>query len=120
MSHVSYVPKLSMHLMSVSQLIDFDCQVVFDRTSCRMQDRSGVVIGVDQRRSGVYTLESLNLSPTAASALHCHVVVLDFHQWHHRLGHLCPSRLSSLISHGCLGIVSPRTDVIYHGCKLGK
>ena len=33
---VSHVPRLSMSLMSVSQLTDFDCQVVFDHTSCRV------------------------------------------------------------------------------------
>ena len=49
---VSYVPRLSMSLMSVSQLTDFDCQVVFDRTSCRVQDRSGAVIGVGRRIVG--------------------------------------------------------------------
>ena len=33
---VSHVPGLSMSLMFVSQLTDFDCQVIFDRTSCRV------------------------------------------------------------------------------------
>ena len=58
---VSHVPRLLMSLMSVSQLTDFDCQVIFDRTSCRVQDRSGTVIGAGRRHSGVYALESLHL-----------------------------------------------------------
>ena len=58
---VSHVPHLSMSLMSVNQLTDFDCQVIFDRTSCRVQDHSGTVIGVGRRHSGVYSLESLHL-----------------------------------------------------------
>ena len=53
---VSYIPRLSMSLMSVSQLTDLDCQVIFHRTSCRVQDRSGVVIGAGRRHSGVYAL----------------------------------------------------------------
>ena len=53
---VSHVPGLSMSLMSVSQLNDFDCQVIFDRTSCRVQDRIGVVLGAGRRHSGVYLL----------------------------------------------------------------
>ena len=77
---VSYVPRLSMNLMSVSQLTDFDCHVVFDRSSCCVQDRSGAVIGVGRRYSGVYILESLRLPSTVASALHCYGAILDFHQ----------------------------------------
>jgi hypothetical protein len=30
----------------------------------------------------------------------------SFQQWHHRLGHLCGSRLSSLVHCGLLGPVS--------------
>ena len=63
---VSHIPRLSMSLMSVSQLTDLDCQVIFDRTSCRVQDRSGVVIGAGRRHSGVYALDSLHLSSSSA------------------------------------------------------
>ena len=84
-----------------------------------MQDRSGAVIGVSRRHSGVYALESLRLPFSPAPVSYCHVV-LDFHQWHHHLGHLCPCRLSSLISSGSLGVVSPMSDIVCCGCKLGK
>ena len=50
----------------------------------------------------------------------CHDAALPHQQWHHRLGHLSPARMSTLISQGSLGAVSPRTDVICFGCKLGK
>ena len=103
---VSHVPRLSMSLMSVSQLTDFDCQVIFDRTSCRVQDHSGIVIGAGRRHSGVYALESLHLPPSFRSTHLCHAAVLSHHLWHHRLGHLCPSRMSSLVSHGVLGALS--------------
>jgi hypothetical protein len=36
---VSLVPKLSMNLISVGQLTDIHCIVVFDDTSCFVQDR---------------------------------------------------------------------------------
>ena len=65
-------------------------------------------------------LDSLRLPSSPTPISHCHVVVLPFHQWHHRLGHLCLSRLSSFVSRGSLGVVSLRTDVVYCGCKLGK
>ena len=67
---------------------------------------------------GVYVLESLQLPTTPV--LSCHAAVLPYHQWHHRLGHPCPSRLSSLVGRGSLGAVSPKTTVVCHGCKLGK
>ena len=108
-----------MSLMSVSQLTDLGCQVIFD-SSCRVQDRSGKVIGVGRRHSGVYTLDSLRLPLSPTPVAHCHAAVLPSHQWHHRLGHPCPSRLSFLIRRGSLGAVSPRSDAVCHGCKLGK
>ena len=103
---VSHVPRLSMSLMSVSQLTDFDCQVIFDRTFCCVQDRSRTVIGVGRRHSGVYALESFHLPLSSGSAHLCHAAVLSHHQWHHRLGHLCPSRMLSLVNQGVLGALS--------------
>jgi hypothetical protein len=44
----------------------------------------------------------------------------SFAQWHHCLGHLCCSRLSTLIKSGCIGHTS--VESIFHckGCKLRK
>ena len=117
---VSHVPRLSMSLMSVSQLTDYGCQVVFDSFSCRVQDRSGTVIRAGRRHSGVYMLDSLRLPSSSAPVTHCHAAVLPFYQWHYRLGHPCPSRLSFLVRSGRLGAVSPQFDVVCHGYKLGK
>jgi len=43
-----------------------------------------------------------------------------FAMWHHRLGHLCGSRLSTLISSGCLGNTSVESSFQCKGFKLGK
>ena len=52
-------------------------------------------------------------SPTSASS--------SFAQWHHRLGHLCGSRLSALVHRGVLGNVSGDVSLDQcQGCKLGK
>jgi hypothetical protein len=45
----------------------------------------------------------------------------SFQQWHHRLGHLCGSRLSSLLRRGLLGPVSGDVSLQgCQGCRLGK
>ncbi|KAH7665923.1 RNA-directed DNA polymerase protein [Dioscorea alata] len=117
---VSHVPRLSMNLMSVSQLTDHNCQVIFYRTSCRVQDHSGMVIGAGRRHNGVYVLDSLHLPSSTRLVHQCHAAILSHHMWHHRLGHLCPTRMSSLVRLGVLGAVSPSSDVVCLGCKLGK
>jgi hypothetical protein len=48
------------------------------------------------------------------------VHVASFAQWHHRLGHLCGSRLSTLIKSGCLGHTSSESSFHCKGCHLGK
>uniref|UniRef100_M8C2B7 Retrovirus-related Pol polyprotein from transposon TNT 1-94 n=1 Tax=Aegilops tauschii TaxID=37682 RepID=M8C2B7_AEGTA len=41
-------------------------------------------------------------------------------QWHHRLGYICVSRLSSLVRQGLLGSVSGDVSLHYNGCRFGK
>ena len=46
---------------------------------------------------------------------------LTLAQWHHRLGHLCASCLSTLVRRGLLGSVSGRESLDQcQGCRLGK
>ena len=79
-SSILHAPRLSISLMSVSQLTDFNCQVIFDRTSCRVQDRNRTVIGVGRRHSGVYALESLHLPSSSVPVCHYHAAILSYHQ----------------------------------------
>jgi hypothetical protein len=45
----------------------------------------------------------------------------SFAQWHHRLGHLCGSRLSAFLCRGFLGSISGRESLDhYQGYRLGK
>jgi len=112
--HVSLVPQLSMNLLSVGQITDQNCFIGFDDSSCFIQDRrSGTVIETGHRRrdsSNIYILDTLRLPSSAASTAHASFATASsassFAKWHHRLGHLCGSRLSTLISSGCLGHVS--------------
>jgi hypothetical protein len=45
---------------------------------------------------------------------------VSFAQWHHRLGHLCGSRLTTLVRSGVLGKVVGDTSVPCIDCKFGK
>ena len=125
---VSFVPQFSMNLLSVGQLADHNCFVGFDDSSCFIHDRrTGTVLGTGHRRSGspsLYVLDTLRLPhisahvSSAASSLS--PSTSSFAKWHHRLGHLCGSRLSNLINKGCLGPTSIESSFHCKGCKLGK
>lgn len=62
--------------MSVSQLINYDCQAIFNRTTCRVHDHSGTVIGASRRYSGVYVLDSLYLPFSTGFPLSLKVVIV--------------------------------------------
>jgi hypothetical protein len=112
---VSLVPQLSMNLLSVGQIADHNCFIGFDDSSCFIQDRqSGAVIGTGHSRSGapsLYILDTLRLpSSTACVSSVSSSSPSSFTKWHHRLGHLCGSRLSTLIHQGYLGHTSVESN----------
>jgi transposase InsO family protein len=117
-----------MNLLSVGQIADHNCFVGFDDSSCFVQDRrSGAVIGTGRRRRGapsLYLLDTLHLPSSTVAPLPvsfaASVSTASFAQWHHRLGHLCGSRLSTLVKSGCLGHTSVESSFHCKGCKLGK
>jgi hypothetical protein len=116
-----------MNLLSVGQVTNQNCFVGFDDSSCFIQDRhSGKVIGTGHRRKGassLYVLDTLRLPSSVASTAHASSTAsssASFAKWHHRLGHLCGSCLSSMINKGCLGHTSIESSFHCKGCKLGK
>ncbi|KAK1643491.1 hypothetical protein QYE76_061296 [Lolium multiflorum] len=104
---VSHVPSLKMNLFSASHLTDSGCRVILDADSCAVQDRrTQALVGADP-----HSLESPGLWELASRSFCRHFICRSpafsvtgsFQQWHHRLGHLCGSRLSSLVRRGLLG-----------------
>ena len=74
--------------------------------------------------SSLYVLDTLHLPSSVASTTHVSSAASSsassFAKWHHRLGHLCGSRLSSMINKACLGHTSIESSFHCKGCKLGK
>ena len=103
-----------MNLFSIGQLTDYGCHVILDVDSCTIQDRhTKALVGAGPRRhdsQGLWELDWLNV-PSATTTLDNPSAFVasatsSFQQWHHRLGHLCGSRLSSLVHRGLLGPIS--------------
>jgi hypothetical protein len=121
---VSLVPDLTMQLMFAGQITNHDCRVILDPNFCYIQDRrTGHPVGTgpgcrDSQR--LWELDWLHLpstipaSPTATASS-----TSSFSQWHHRLGHLCGSRLSTLLRRGLLGSISGR-ESLDSGLSIGK
>ena len=98
--------------------------LTFDSSSCFVQDRrSGTGIGTGHRRRDslrLYTLDSLRLPTVNTATVSSVMSHSSFARWHHRLGHLCGSRLSTLVHKGCLGQTNIESNFHCKGCKLGK
>jgi hypothetical protein len=118
---VSHVPSLKMNLFSASQLTDSGCRIILDADSYAVQDRrtqSLVGAGPRSRESpGLWELDWLCVPSAASSSASSPAVAASvtgsFQQWHHRLGHICGSRLSSLVRRGLLGSVSGDVSLNY-------
>jgi len=125
---VSYIPKLTMQLISAGQLTGHGCRVILDSDSCCIQDRTGLLVGTGPRRRDsqrLWELDWLRLPSAASASLVGSAAstssTSSFAQWHHRLGHLCGSRLSTLVRRGLLGSVSGDVSLEQcQGCRLGK
>jgi hypothetical protein len=71
--NVSYVPNLTMQLISADQLTDHGCRVIFYSNSCRVQDLStGLLVGTSTRHRDsqcLWELDWLRLPSTAYANL---------------------------------------------------
>ncbi|XP_074305911.1 uncharacterized protein LOC141641136 [Silene latifolia] len=83
---VLFVPHLTCHLISVSQLTaDYDYMLQFTKDRCLIQDRSlRKMIGVGELRDGLFILSSVD---GADAAVHTLATTGSYELWHRRLGH---------------------------------
>jgi hypothetical protein len=117
-----------MNLFFASHLTDSGCRVILDADSCAVQDRhTQVLVGAGPRHrhsSGLWELDWLCVPSAATAPASSPAVVASvtgsFQQWHHHLGHLCGSRLSSLVHRGLLGSISGDVSLNCQGYRLGK
>jgi hypothetical protein len=133
MCRLSHVPQLHLQLFSAGQITDHGCRVILDSDTCPIQDRrTGTLVGSGRRLRDPphhWELDWLHLPPastsrqlTPAADVTPFVVSTStsFAQWHHRLGHMCGSRLSSFVTSGALGKVTSDTSLPCMSCRLGK
>ena len=118
-----------MQLISAGQLTEHGCCVILDSDTCCIQDRiTGLLVGTGPRRRDsqrLWELDWLRLSFAASVSLVGSAAstssTSSFAQWHHHLGHLCGSHLSTLVRHGLLGSVSGDVSLEQcQGCRVGK
>ena len=117
-----------MNLFSTGQFTDSGCRVILDVDSCSVQDRRmHTLVGAGPRRrdsQGLWELDWLHV-PSAATTIASPSASVasatgSVQQWHHWLGHLCGSPLSSLVRRGLLVSVSGGVSLECQCCRLGK
>jgi hypothetical protein len=102
---VSLVLDLTMQLMSTGQITDHDCSVILDVDFFYVQDRrTGHLVGTSPRRHDSQRLWELHwlhllfvVPASLISSAYAASSTSSFAQCHHRLGHLCGSRLLTLL-----------------------
>ena len=111
------IPKLTMKLLSVGKLTDYDSNVLFTLTSSIVQDHTGRTIGTGRKVNGLYQLESLHLSSSPHPAA-SFSVTSDI--WHRQLGHLSTSRLKTMSDSNVLEKFQFTSSNNCEGCRFAK
>ena len=119
--NIHLVDGLKHDLLSISQLCDKGCRVIFDKKNCIIENVSGrKVLFVGNRDENVYTLD-LNDCPIIDKCL----LVLHDNSWlwHRRLGHASMHLISNIFKN-CLVRGLPNfkfeKDKVCDACQMGK
>ncbi|KAF7127892.1 hypothetical protein RHSIM_Rhsim11G0062800 [Rhododendron simsii] len=124
--NVFHTPRLASNLISVGQLVDDNCNVLFFKSGCIVQDQaSGKVIGKGPKCGRMFPI-GLSIYPKNKFlfSLLCSTSTPSYQMWHKRLGHPNAKKLLFMLKFGLLlnkDHVSLQ-DVLFHcdSCKLGK
>lgn len=115
LQHVLYIPEFKLNLLSISALTsDIGSRVIFDPSSCIIQDHTkALMIGQGRRVGNLYVLDTRS-SPMAVNA------VIDVGVWHKRLGHPSFRRLDAISD--LLGTTKHKNkgSSFCHICHLAK
>lgn len=92
MKNVQYVPKLFVNLLSVSQIVKRDNDVLFTKHGCTITNKNGKVIATGSLQNDLFKLN------TVASSDAAHLSISDGNAqlWHRRLGHISVSKMQFL------------------------
>ncbi|CAL1402230.1 unnamed protein product [Linum trigynum] len=114
LSNTLCVPNLVPNLVSVGQLTEQNCRVVFDASGCVVQDlKTGRQIGRGSKHGRVFQLEELSGQPSSghlssslessSSPVFSSLNNNEFDLWHSRLGHPHSSRLVTMFKQQLFG-----------------
>ncbi|GKB76385.1 retrovirus-related pol polyprotein from transposon TNT 1-94 [Tanacetum coccineum] len=116
--NVEHVDKLAFNLLSIGQICDNKCQVLFTEEGCKII-KDGKIIGNGIRKNGLYVMKLGNKSQDKL----CLATVVDNSTlWHRRLGN-ANMRLIQSLSYKELVRNLPKLKYDKHfcdACKIGK
>jgi hypothetical protein len=114
------VPKLSLNLLSVSQLCELSLDLHFSNRGVDVQDPlTGKLLGTGRKIGRLFELCNLQIPSHMVSSFVAARTTLSLDLWHSHLGHASLSRLRLLASQGHLGSVSfHKFDCM--SCQFGK
>uniref|UniRef100_A0A2N9ECI9 Reverse transcriptase Ty1/copia-type domain-containing protein n=1 Tax=Fagus sylvatica TaxID=28930 RepID=A0A2N9ECI9_FAGSY len=102
------VPKLSLNLLSVSQLCELGLDLHFSNRGVDVQDPlTGKLLGTGRKIGRLFELCNLQIPSHMVSSSVAATTTLSPDLWHSRLGHTSLSRLQLLASQGHLGSTIP-------------
>jgi hypothetical protein len=115
-------PDLNTNLVSIGQLVEDDCKVIFSNSDCIVQDQqSGRMIA---RGPKVGRLFPLQFPLSSVPFITCNSSKIDYRAWNKRLGHPNSNVLHALLKSGLLGNnEKPSLGMVQFDChsyKLGK
>ncbi|CAL1371113.1 unnamed protein product [Linum trigynum] len=133
-----HVPALVPNLVSVGQLTDQNCWVVFAPSGCSVQDlTTGREIGRGSKYERIFHLEKLDAPPPVTSssslvpsvsrlspclAVFSRICDKNFHLWHSRLGHPNSGRLATMFRPRLFGdnVIGDSSDFFCTCCVEAK